>query len=105
MYRRYEDPRKLEKQLAKLKRRYKQTQDEDEKMYLAEEIAELVAKSFDENYTTNFLCGYESNHLLMHSALKDTIISNATEIVEHMLKHPFCYDQDIYSKILTDHVE
>ena len=55
--------------------------------------------------TTKFLCGYESNHLLMHSALKDTIISNATEIVEHMLKHPFCYDQEIYSKILTDHVE
>ena len=55
--------------------------------------------------TTKFLCGYESNHLLMYSALKDTIISNATEIVEHMLKHPFCYDQDIYSKILTDHVE
>ena len=74
----------------------------------AEEIAELVAKFFDndcENYTTKFLCGYESNHLLMHSALKDTIISNATEIVEHMLKHPFCYDQYIYSKILTDHVE
>ena len=74
----------------------------------AEEIAELVAKSFDKsdkNYTTKFLCGYESNHLLMHSALKDTIISNATEIVEHMLKHPFCYDQEIYSKILTDHVE
>lgn len=42
MYRRYEDPRKLEKQLKKLKRRYKQTQDEDEKMYLAEEIAELT---------------------------------------------------------------
>ena len=39
------------------------------------------------------------------ATLKDTIISNATEIVEHMLKHPFCYDQDIYSKILTDHVE
>lgn len=55
--------------------------------------------------TTKFLCGYESNHLLMRSALKDTIISNATEIVEHMLKHPFCYDQEIYSKILTDHVE
>ena len=42
MYRRYEDPRKLEKQLKKLKRRYKQTQDEYEKMYLAEEIAELT---------------------------------------------------------------
>ena len=44
MYRRYEDPRKLEKQLAKLKRHYKQTQDEDEKMYLAEEIAELTER-------------------------------------------------------------
>ena len=44
MYRRYEDPRKLEKQLAQLKRRYKQTQDEDEKMYLAEEIAELTER-------------------------------------------------------------
>ena len=55
--------------------------------------------------TTKFLCGYEFNYLLMYSALKDTIISNATEIVEHMLKHPFCYDQDIYGKILTDHVE
>lgn len=41
MYRRYEDPRKLEKQLAKLKRQYKKTQDADERMYLAEEIAEL----------------------------------------------------------------
>lgn len=41
MYRQYEDPHKLEKQLAKLKRRYKQSQDEDEKMYLSEEIAEL----------------------------------------------------------------
>ncbi len=74
----------------------------------AEELAELVAKFSNKsgkNYTTKFLCGYESNHLLMHSALKDTIISNATEIVEHMLKHPFCYDQEIYGKILTDHVE
>lgn len=74
----------------------------------AEELAELVAKFSNKsgkNYTTKFLCGYESNHLLMYSALKDTIISNATEIVEHMLKHPFCYDQYIYSKILTDHVE
>lgn len=74
----------------------------------AEELAELVVKFSNksgENYTTKFLCGYESNHLLMYSALKDTIISNATEIVEHMLKHPFCYDQEIYSKILTDHVE
>lgn len=41
MYRRYEDPRKLEKQLAKLKRQYQQTEDADERMYLAQEIAEL----------------------------------------------------------------
>lgn len=41
MYRRHEDPRKLEKQLAKLKRRYQQTEDSDERLYLAEEIAEL----------------------------------------------------------------
>ena len=52
MYRRYEDPRKLEKQLKKLKRRYKQTQDEDEKMYLAEEIAELTDR-------VNFAWQYE----------------------------------------------
>ena len=74
----------------------------------AEELAELVAKSNDksgEHYTTKFLCGYEFNHLLMYSALKDAIIVYANEIVEHMLKHPFCYDQEIYSKILTDHVE
>ena len=74
----------------------------------AEELAELVAKFSNKsgkNYTTKFLCGYESNHLLMYSALKDAIIVYANEIVEHMLKHPFCYDQEIYSKILTDHVE
>lgn len=41
MYRRYEDPRKLEKQLAKLKRQYQKTTDPDEMAYLAEEIAEL----------------------------------------------------------------
>lgn len=41
MYRRHEDPRKLEKQLAKLKRQYQHAEDADERMYLAEEIAEL----------------------------------------------------------------
>ena len=41
MHRRYEDPRKLEKQLAKLKRQYQRTENADERMYLAEEIAEL----------------------------------------------------------------
>lgn len=50
-----------------------------------------------------YICDLQNKEV--HSALKDTIISNATEIVEHMLKHPFCYDQEIYSKILTDHVE
>lgn len=40
-YRRYEDPRKLEKQLARLKRQYQRTEDPDERAYLAEEIAEL----------------------------------------------------------------
>lgn len=41
MYRRREDPRKLEKQLVKLKRQYQRTEDADERMYLAQEIAEL----------------------------------------------------------------
>lgn len=41
MYRRYEDPHKLEKHLAKLKRQYKNAQDPDERAYLAEEIADL----------------------------------------------------------------
>lgn len=41
MYRQYEDPYKLEKQLAELKERESKTTDEDELMYLAQEIAEL----------------------------------------------------------------
>lgn len=41
MYRQYEDARKLEKKLAKLKRRYRKAHDEDELIYLAQEIAEL----------------------------------------------------------------
>ena len=41
MYRRYEDPYKLEKQLAQLKKRRKKSKDEEEIMYLDMEIAEL----------------------------------------------------------------
>lgn len=41
MYRSYEDPYKLEKQLAELKERYAQTTDENEQISLAESIAEL----------------------------------------------------------------
>lgn len=41
MYRRYEDPRKLEKRLAELKRQYSQTEDLNEQIVLAENIAEL----------------------------------------------------------------
>ena len=41
MYRSYEDPFKLEKQLEELKQRQAEATDEDELMWLAEEIAEL----------------------------------------------------------------
>lgn len=41
MYRAYEDPFKLEKQLEELKQRQAEATDEDELMWLAEEIAEL----------------------------------------------------------------
>lgn len=41
MYRNYEDPYKLEKQLAELKERYAQAADENEQISLAESIAEL----------------------------------------------------------------
>lgn len=41
MYRNYEDPYKLEKQLTELKERYDQTTDENEQISLAESIAEL----------------------------------------------------------------
>lgn len=76
----------------------------------AEELAELVAKSLDndgENYTTNFLfgCNHESPYLLTHSVLITTLALNANEIVDCMLQDPFCYDKDIYYKILTYHVE
>lgn len=77
---------------------------------LAEEIAELVAKSIDnngENYTTKFLfgCNHVFPHLLTHSVLKTTLVLLANEIVDCMLKDPFSYDKDIYYKILTYHVE
>ena len=76
----------------------------------AEELAELVAKSNDndgENYTTKFLfgCNHESPYLLTHSVLITTLALNANEIVDCMLQDPFCYDKDIYYKILTYHVE
>lgn len=41
MYRQYENPYQLEKQLAELKERQANATDDDELMYLAEEIAEL----------------------------------------------------------------
>lgn len=41
MYRNYENPYKLEKQLAELKGRYVQATDEDEQISLAESSAEL----------------------------------------------------------------
>ena len=41
MYRAYEDPFKLEKQLEELKQRQAEAADEDDLMWLAEEIAEL----------------------------------------------------------------
>ena len=41
MYRSYENPFKLEKQLEELKQRQAEVTDEDELMWLAEEIAEL----------------------------------------------------------------
>ena len=76
----------------------------------AEEIAELVAKSLDndgENYTTKFLfgCNHVSPYLLTYSGLKSALFLHADEIVDCMLQDPFCYDKDIYYKILTYHVE
>lgn len=41
MYRQYEDPYKLEKQLDELKERQDNATDDDELMYLAQAIAEL----------------------------------------------------------------
>lgn len=76
----------------------------------AEEIANLVAKyncGNGENYTTKFLfgCNHETPYLLTYSALKNALLGNSHEIVECMLKYPFCYDNTIYCKILTDHIE
>lgn len=84
----------------------------------AEELAELVAKFhegrgddetatfFGDATTTKFLfgCNHETPHLLTYSALKNAILGNANEIVECMLKYPFCYDKIIYCKILSEHV-
>lgn len=58
MYRRYEDARKLEKQLAKLKERRVNCADDGELEYLCEEIAELEERvnfawqdeEFEEDY-------------------------------------------------------
>jgi hypothetical protein len=76
----------------------------------AEELAELVAIyncGNGEDYTTTFLfgCNHETPHLLTYSALKNALLGNADEIVECMLKYPFCYDNIIYCRILTDVVE
>lgn len=76
----------------------------------AEELAELVAKYHcgnGENNTTKFLfgCNHETPYLFKYSSLKNTLLGNAHEIVECMLKYPFCYDNIIYCRILTDVVE
>lgn len=76
----------------------------------AEELAELVIKFHNddsENYTPNFLFGFNhvSPYLLTYSMLKSSLSLLANEIVDCMLKDPFCYDEDIYYKILTYHVE
>jgi len=85
----------------------------------AEKLAELVAKFhegggddetatfFGDATTTRFLfgCNHETPYLFKYSSLKNTLLGNAQEIVECMLKFPFCYDNIIYSRILTDNVE
>lgn len=76
----------------------------------AEELAELVIMFKNDNsedYTTNFLfgCNHESPYLLTRSVLITTLALHANEIVDCMLQDPFCYDKDIYYKILTYHVE
>ena len=58
MYRQYEDARKLEKQLAELKKYYAQATDELELMFLAQDITELEERinhawqdeEYDEDY-------------------------------------------------------
>ena len=76
----------------------------------AEELAELVIMFQNDNsedYTTKFLfgCNHESPYLLTRSVLITTLALHANEIVDCMLQDPFCYDKDIYYKILTYHVE
>lgn len=76
----------------------------------AEELAELVIMFQNDNsedYTPNFLfgCNRESPYLLTRSVLITTLALYANEIVDCMLQDPFCYDKDIYYKILTYHVE
>lgn len=61
MYRQYEDPYRLETQLAELKERQANSTDDDEIMWLAEEIAELEERvnfawqddEYDEDYRRN----------------------------------------------------
>lgn len=66
-----------------------------------------TAKFFGDATTTRFLfgCNHETPHLLTYSALKNALLGNADEIVKCMLKYPFCYDNIIYCRILTDVVE
>lgn len=85
----------------------------------AEELAELVAKFhegrgddetatfFGDATTTKFLfgCNHETPYLFKYSGLKSALSLHATEIVDCMLKYPFCYDNIIYRRILTDVVE
>ena len=76
----------------------------------AEELAELVIMFQNDNsedYTTNFLfgCNRESPYLLTRSVLISSLALYANDIVDCMLQDPFCYDKDIYYKILTYHVE
>ena len=84
----------------------------------AEELAELVffhkgrgddetATFFGDATTTKFLfgCNHETPYLFKYSALKNALLGNADKIVECMLKYPFCYDNIIYCRILTDVVE
>ena len=76
----------------------------------AEELAELVIMFQNDNsedYTPNFLfgCNRESPYLLTRSVLISSLALYANDIVDCMLQDPFCYDKDIYYKILTYHVE
>lgn len=58
MYRQYENPNKLESQLAELKKQYAEATDDDERMSLSEDIYDLECRinfayqdeEYDENY-------------------------------------------------------